>query len=128
MSVKSRLAEIHEVKLGEGVGYNFTFVAARNSRIATIPMGYADGYPWALSNKGVVLVRGQRAPVVGKVCMDAFMIDVTDIPDCRIGDDAVILGKMGKERIDAHELGRLSGSFSYEILSRWSRRLPRVYV
>ncbi len=128
MSVKSRLAEIHEVKPGEGVGYNFTFVAARESRIATIPMGYADGYLWSLSNKGIVLVRGRRAPVVGKVCMDAFMVDVTDIPGCTTGDEVVILGRMEGEKIDAHELGRLSGSFSYEILSHWSRRLPRIYV
>jgi alanine racemase len=127
MSVKSRIAEIHDVKAGEGVGYGFTYVAPRDSRVATIPMGYADGYSWALSNKGSVIIRGRRAPVVGRVCMDAFMIDITDIPDAAEGDEIVILGKMGNEKIDAHELGRWAGSFSYEILSGWSKRLPRIY-
>jgi alanine racemase len=128
MSVKSRIAEIHDVKTGDGVGYGFSFVAPRASQVATIPMGYADGYPWALSNKGSVLVRGRKAPVAGRVCMDAFMIDITDIPDCQEGDEVVILGQMDKETINAHDLGQWSGSFSYEILSRWSRRLPRIYL
>jgi alanine racemase len=127
MSVKSRIAEIHDVKQGEGVGYGFAFVAKRDSRITTIPMGYADGYPWALSNKGKVIVRGKLAPIAGKVCMDAFMVDVTDIPSCVNGDEVVIQGQMGNEKIDAHQIGELAGSFSYEILSRWSRRLPRIY-
>jgi alanine racemase len=128
MTVKSRLAEIHKVSPGEGVGYSFSFVAKRQSEIATIPMGYADGYPWALSNRGIVLVRGERAPVVGRICMDAFMIDITDIPGCVEGDEVVILGPMEQDEIDAHELGRLAGSFSYEILSGWSKRLPRIYL
>ena len=127
MSVKSRIAEIHDVKAGDGVGYGFTYVAPRDSRVATIPMGYADGYSWALSNKGSVLLKGRRAPIVGRVCMDAFMIDITDIPESSEGDEIVILGTMGNEKIDAHELGRLAGSFSYEVLSGWSKRLPRIY-
>ena len=90
-------------------------------------MGYADGYPWSLSNKGKVLIGGKRAPVVGKICMDAFMVDVSEIPHCQAGDDAVILGQMDNQKIDAHEMGEWAGSFSYEILSRWSRRLPRIY-
>ncbi len=128
MTVKSRIAEIHSIHAGDGVGYGFSFVASRESRVATIPMGYADGYPWALSNKGFVLVRGKKAPVVGRVCMDAFMIDITDIAGCGENDEVVILGRMDNEKIDAHDLGQWSGSFSYEILSRWSRRLPRIYL
>jgi alanine racemase len=128
MSVKSRIAEIHAVHSGDGVGYGFSFVAPRDSRVATIPMGYADGYPWALSNKGLVLVRGVEAPVVGRVCMDAFMVDITDVPDCSEGDEVVLLGRMNDAKIDAHDLGQWAGSFSYEILSRWSRRLPRIYL
>jgi alanine racemase len=128
MSVRSRIAEIHEVNPGDGVGYGFSYLAQRKSRVATIPMGYADGYPWSLSNKGVILVRGKRAPVVGKVCMDAFMVDITDISGCAGGDDVVILGRMDNDSIDAHELGKMAGSFSYEILSRWSKRLPRIYL
>jgi alanine racemase len=127
MTVKSRIAEIHQLRLGEGVGYGFSFVASRQSRVATIPMGYADGYPWSLSNRGQVIVRGRRAPVVGRVCMDAFMIDVTDLPDCTARDDVTILGQDGSEKIDAHQLGQWAGSFSYEILSGWSKRLPRIY-
>ena len=128
MSVKSRIAEIHNIKAGEGVGYGFAFVAERESRVATVPMGYADGLPWSLSNKGQVLIAGKRAQVVGKICMDAFMVDVTDILECRPDDDVVILGQMNEQKIDAHEIGQWAGSFSYEILSRWSRRLPRIYV
>jgi alanine racemase len=128
MSVKSYLAEIHDLKPGDGVGYGFTYIAEKNSRIATIPLGYADGYPWSLSNKGSVLVRGKRAPIVGRICMDAFMIDVTDIAGAQAGDETVILGTMNSEKIDAHDLGRWAGSFSYEILSRWNKRLPRIYL
>jgi alanine racemase len=128
MSVKSRVAEIHNLKAGDGVGYGFSFVASKEAQVATIPMGYADGYPWALSNKGSVVIKGKKAPVVGRICMDAFMIDITDIPGCQEGDEVVILGQMENEKIDAHELGQWSGSFSYEILSRWSRRLPRIYL
>lgn len=127
MSVKSRIAEIHDLTAGEGVGYGFTFIAQRPTRVATIPMGYADGYPWALSNKGQVLIRDRRAPIAGRICMDAFMTDVTDIPGCEVGDEVVLLGALGQEKIDAHEMGRWAGSFSYEILSRWSKRLPRIY-
>jgi alanine racemase len=127
MSVKSRIAEIHDLQPGDGVGYGFSYVATRKSRAATIPMGYADGYPWSLSNKGQVIVRGKRCPVIGRVCMDAFMIDVTDIPNAAVGDETVLLGTMMGESIDAHELGLWAGSFSYEILSGWSKRLPRIY-
>jgi alanine racemase len=127
MSVKSRIAEIHDVGKGEGVGYDFSFVAASDSRVAVIPMGYADGMPWSLSNNGSVIVRGSEAPIIGRVCMDAFMIDVTDIASCSRGDEVVILGSMGKVVIDAHRLGDWAGSFAYEILSGWSKRLPRYY-
>jgi alanine racemase len=127
MSVKSRIAEVHSLKPGDGVGYGFSYVASRQSRVATVPMGYADGYPWSLSNKGYVIIRGQQAPVVGRVCMDAFMVDLTDIPESAAGDEVILLGRDGKEKIDAHQLGQWSGSFSYEILSGWSKRLPRIY-
>ncbi len=127
MAVKSRIAEIQTLKKNDGVGYGFTYIAPEDMRIAVIPMGYADGYPWALSNKGEVLVRGKRAGVVGRICMDAFMINITDIAGCGVGDEAVIMGSMGDQTIDAHQLGSLAGSFSYEILSGWSRRLPRIY-
>lgn len=127
MTVKSRVAEIHDVRKGEGVGYDFSFVTARDSKVAVVPMGYADGLPWGLSNRGAVIVRETEAPIVGRVCMDAFMIDVTDIESCQTGDDVVVLGCMGKAEIRAHKLGEWAGSFAYEILSGWSKRLPRYY-
>jgi alanine racemase len=127
MTVKSRIAEIQEVRKGEGVGYGFSFIADRDMRIAVIPLGYADGYPWSLSNQGHVLTGGEIAPVVGRVCMDAFMIDISNISDCETGHEVVLLGSAGGRIITAGMLGEWAGSFSYEILSRWSRRLPRIY-
>ena len=128
MSVKSRISEIRDLQEGDGVGYGFSYIAARKSRIAVIPMGYADGYPWSLSNKGAVIIRGSEAPVVGRVCMDAFMVDVTDITGCAVGADVIIMGSMGGTVIDADKLGGWAGSFSYEILSGWGKRLSRIYV
>lgn len=128
MSVRSRVSEIHDLQRGDGVGYGFSYLADRKSRIAVIPMGYADGYLWGLSNKGAVIIRGSEAPVVGRICMDSFMVDVTDIEGCTIGDDVVIMGSMGKAEISADKLGEWAGSFSYEILSGWGNRLPRIYV
>jgi alanine racemase len=128
MSVKSRISEFQFLEKGEGVGYGFSYIAGRKMKVAVIPLGYADGYPWSLSNKGSVLIRGKKARVVGRVCMDAFMVDITDIDGCQIGDEVIIMGRVGDEQIDAHELGELAGSFSYEILSRWSKRVPRVYL
>ena len=127
MSVRSRVAEIHEVRKGEGVGYDFSFVADRDSKVAVVPMGYADGLPWSLSNRGSVIIRESEAPIAGRVCMDAFMVDVTHIADCKSGDDVIIMGSAGKAVIGAHRLGEWAGSFAYEILSGWSKRLPRYY-
>lgn len=127
MSVKSRIAEIHNLHEGDGVGYGFSYIARRYSRTAVIPMGYADGYPWSLSNKGAVIVRGKTAQVIGRVCMDAFMVDVTDIKDAQVGDETVILGSDGDAVIDASMIGEWAGSFAYEIVSGWSKRLPRIY-
>ena len=128
MTVKSKIAEIQEVNKGAGVGYGFSFVARKDMKIAVVPMGYADGYPWSLSNRGFVLINGEIARVVGRVCMDAFMVDVSDLSDCDTGDEAVIMGAAGGRSITAQMLGELAGSFSYEMMSRWSRRLPRIYL
>jgi alanine racemase len=127
MSVKSQVAEIQHLKKGEGIGYGFSYIAEKDMRIAVIPMGYADGYPWSLSNRGSVLIRGEFAPVAGRICMDAFMVDISHIGNCRQGDEAVVMGAMGDRIITAHILGEWAGSFSYEMVSRWSRRLPRIY-
>ncbi len=127
MTVKSRIAEIQDVKKGAGVGYGFSFVALKDMKIAVIPMGYADGYPWSLSNRGFVLIKGEIARVVGRICMDAFMVDITDLGDCEAGDEVIIMGSAGNRAITAQALGELAGSFSYEMMSRWSGRLPRIY-
>jgi len=128
MSVKSRIAEIHVLRKGDGVGYGFSYIAGRNSKAAVIPVGYADGYPWALSNKGSVIIGGRMAPVIGRVCMDAFMVDISGIEGARVGDDVILMGSQGDHTIDANTLGEWAGSFAYEILSGWGKRMPRVYL
>jgi len=127
MSLNSRIIRLKKWPAGKPVGYGGSFVPQRDITIATIGLGYADGYPWSLSNKGYVLINGRRAPVIGKICMDAVMIDVTDIPDARINTEVVLLGKSGNEAITAEELAEIAGSFSYEFISGFSDRLPRVY-
>lgn len=96
-------------------------------RIATIPVGYADGYPRGASNKGDVLIRGMRAPIVGRVCMDQFMVDVTDIPGVQEYDEVVLLGSFLGEKITAEEIGNISGRFNYELVCDISGRVPRIY-
>ena len=97
-------------------------------QVATIPVGYADGYPRGLSNKGSVLIRGKRAPILGRVCMDQFMVDVTDIPEAEELDQVTLLGKDGEDCITMEELGELSGRFNYEFACCISKRVPRVYL
>jgi alanine racemase len=128
MSLKSRIVQLKKWPAGRPIGYGGNFVPERDSSIATIPVGYADGYPWALSNKGIALVGGKRAPVVGRVCMDALMLDVTDIPQTKSGDEVVLMGQQGTESIGAEEIAGAAGSFSYELISCFADRLPRVYV
>ena len=127
MSLKSKVMFIKEVEKGTPISYGKTYIAKKKAKIATIPLGYADGYSRLLSNKGEVLIRGKRAKVVGRVCMDAFMVDVSHIPDVKLGDEVVVMGKQGKEEITAHNLGRWTGTFAYEIMTRMGKRLPVVY-
>lgn len=94
----------------------------------TVPVGYADGYRRGISGKGCVLVRGKRAPILGRVCMDQMMVDVTDIPGAQVGDEVVLLGRQGDERIDAEEMATWLDTISYEVLCSPSRRVPRVYI
>lgn len=128
MSLKSRIVQIKEVEKGESVGYGRTFITKRRTKIGTIPLGYADGYPWQLSNRGKVLVKGKRVPIIGRVCMDAFMVDLTELPDVSIGEEVVLLGKQGKEKIEADQIAEWANSFSYETVSRMGERLPKVYL
>ncbi|HVP36941.1 MAG TPA: alanine racemase [Terriglobales bacterium] len=128
MSLKSRIVQIKEVEKSESVGYGRTFFTKKRTKIGTIPMGYADGYPWQLSNRGEVLIKGKKVPVIGRVCMDAFMVDLTGLPNVKIGEEVVLLGRQGKEKIGAHQIAKWADSFSYEIVSRMGKRLPRVYL
>ena len=127
MSLISHICYIKKVPAGTSISYGGTFVTERESRIATIPVGYGDGYPRSLSNKGSVLIRGRRAPIVGRVCMDQFMVDVTEI-EAEEFDRVTLLGQDGKYAVTADELGRLSGRFPYELVCDISKRVPRVYV
>jgi len=128
MSLKSRVLFLKEVGKGSPIGYGGAYVTKRKTKVATIPLGYADGYPRLLSNKGEVLIRGKKAPIIGRICMDAFMVDVTDVPEVRIGDVVTLLGEDKGKEITADDLAFWSSSINYEIISRMGRRLPKVYL
>jgi len=128
MELKSVVINVKTIHKGDTVSYGSTYVATKPTVIATIPVGYADGYPRLLSNKGYVLIHGKRAKITGKVCMDQFMVDVTDIPGVSIGDSVTLIGKDGDECITCEEIGDISGRFNYEFLCCITRRVPRVYL
>lgn len=127
LSLKSHIAYVKTLEAGSPISYGGTYVTARKSVIATIPVGYADGYCRGLSNKGSVLIRGKRAPICGRICMDQFMADVTDIPGAAAGDEVTLIGADGGERITLEELGSLSGRFNYEFACDLGKRIPRVF-
>jgi len=120
---RTEIVRLKDLPAGHAIGYGKTFRTKRPSRIATLPVGYADGYDRRLSNNAEVLVRGRRAPVVGRISMDLVTIDVTDAPDVRFGDEVTLLG----DAITAEELARRTGTISYEIFCRISKRVPRIY-
>lgn len=128
MSLKSHVVFIKEVEAGVPVSYGGTYVTERTTRIATIPVGYGDGYPRSLSNKGWVLIRGKKAPILGRVCMDQFMVDVTEIPEAKELDEAVLMGESEGAFLGVDELGKLSGRFPYEFVCDIGKRVPRVYL
>jgi alanine racemase len=128
LSWKTRIAALRTIAAGEGVSYNATFRAARPTRVALLPVGYADGYSRLLSNRGEVLLRGRRAPIAGRVTMDQTMIDVTDIPDAAINDEVVLMGEQGSDRITADDLAARAGTIAYEVLCAVGARVPRIWV
>lgn len=128
MSLHSRIVYIKEIETGTQISYGGTFTAPHPMRIATIPVGYGDGYPRMLSNKGFVLIREKRARILGRICMDQFMVDVTDIPEAQELDEVVLVGRQGNEEITVDELGDLCGRFSYEFICDIGKRVPRIYT
>lgn len=128
MRLVSQVAQLKDVPAGAGVSYGHRFIAQRPSRIAAIPVGYADGYNRLLTNRGEVLIGGRRAPVAGTVCMDWTLVDVTDLPDVRVGDQVTLLGRDGDDCVTAEEWADRVGSITYEVFCNISRRVPRVAI
>ena len=127
MSLYSHIVYCKTIHAGQSVSYGGLFTAQKDTRVATIPVGYGDGYPRSLSGRGYVLIHGKRAPILGRVCMDQFMVDISEIPGVMEGDKVTLLGVDGTERITAEELGELSGRFNYEFVCDLGKRIPRVY-
>jgi alanine racemase len=127
LTVKARIASIQEIGPGEIVGYGLRYTAPSHRRIAVLPIGYGDGFP-RVRNQGGALLHGRRAPLVGGVAMDALTVDITDIPEARLWDEAVLLGRQGNAEITVHDLAQLKNSVSYDVLTGWRARLPRVCV
>ena len=127
LTFKSLVADVRHIQKGDSVSYNRRFIAERDMRIAVVCCGYADGISRALSNRGFFLINGHRAPIIGNVCMDLTLVDVSDIPDVNPFDEAVIFGEQGEGNISPCELAALSGTISYELLTSITKRVPRTY-
>lgn len=127
MGLKSHVIHVKTIPAGTPVSYGGTYITEKETRVATIPVGYGDGYPRSLSNKGIVLINGRRVPIIGRVCMDQFMVDVTGM-DVRVLDEVTLLGRDGNDEITLEELDALSGRFPYEFVCDIGKRVPRAYV
>ena len=128
MSVKANIMRLVRVPVGFSVGYGRKFIAARESVIATLALGYADGYPRPYSSVGKVLVGGKIAPLAGNICMDQCMVDVTDVPGVKEGDEVVLMGTDGIHTILADDIGDATGTINYEIVCAFGQRLPKIYI
>lgn len=128
MSVRAAVNHVKTLEAGISVSYGCTFTTTRTTKVATVCIGYADGYPRALSNKGTVIIHGHRAPVIGRVCMDMLMIDVTDVPEVAVGDVVTLFGADGGETVTADEVAAAAGTIGYELICGISKRMPRVYI
>ena len=126
-SLRSHIVYVKKLNPGAEISYGGSFITKKETLVATIPVGYGDGYPRSLSNVGSVLIHGKRAPIIGKVCMDQFMVDVTDISDVKEGDEVILIGEAGEERITMEEVGLLADRFNYELACVIGKRVPRIY-
>jgi alanine racemase len=127
MSVKARIAAIQKLKSGEVVGYGMRYTAPSERRIAVLPIGYGDGFP-RVRNEGCALIHGRRAPIIGGIAMDALMVDITDIPQAQMWDEAVLMGRQGGEEITVRDIAKLKNSVTYDVLTNWRLRLQRRSV
>jgi alanine racemase len=128
LSWKTRLAQVKSLPEGSYIGYGCSYRATRRTTVGILPVGYADGYDRALGNRGHVLVRGRRAPIIGRICMNLSMVDLTDVPGAGLEDEVVLLGTSGSERISAETMAEWAGTINYEIVARISPLLPRTIV
>lgn len=128
LELKSIITYLKTVPEGTPIGYGATYITDKETKVATVSIGYGDGYPRRLSNKGYALVRGQKAPIIGRVCMDQFMMDVSHISDVQEGDVVTLIGKDQNEQITVEELAQLAGTFNYEFVCDLGKRIPRVYI
>jgi alanine racemase len=128
MQVKTKIISLRTIQRGDTVGYGRRFMAEKEEKIAVLPIGYADGYERRLRNVGQVIVRGQKVPIVGGLCMDACFIKVTEVPDVQIGDIVTLMGRDGDEEISPHDIGGWIQSVSYDVMCKFGKRLPRVYL
>ncbi|HDX9588547.1 TPA: alanine racemase [Bacillus pseudomycoides] len=127
LTLKSKVAHVKQAKQGSGVSYGNTYVATGEEWIATIPIGYADGFSRQLSSKGYALINGMRVPIIGRVCMDQLMLDVTKAMPVHVGDEVVLYGKQGNEEIAVEEIADMLGTINYEVTCMLDRRIPRIY-
>lgn len=128
LSLHSHIVFVKTLKAGQTVSYGSKYIAEKEVKVATIPLGYGDGYPRSLSSKGYVLIHGKKAPILGRICMDQFMVDVTEIPEAKEGELVTLIGENQGEVITADALGDMSGRFNYELVCDLNQRLPRVYI
>jgi len=128
LTLKTRVVFLKEIQTGATVSYGRTFRASRRTKVATIPIGYADGYSRSLSNRGQAIVRGRKVPVIGRVCMDQTMLDVTDVPGVQVGDEVVVYGDQGNETIGVEDVAAMIGTIPYDVLCAVGSRIPRVYI
>jgi len=126
-SLKAKVSHVKQVPAGAFISYGATYQVKEPSYIATVPIGYADGFSRSLSNRGSALIRGKRVPIIGRICMDQLMVDVSSVPDCRLGDEVVLIGKQGVEEITVDEVADLLHTINYEVTCMISKRVPRIY-